>query len=164
MMELLQDAHFWVGVAFFVFAGILVAAGVHKLAWTMLGDAGRKVQAQLDEAERLRLEAQSLLDQIKTRREEAEAQAQAMLVSAREDAKRLQADAKVKLEEQIKRRGEMAERKIAQAEAQATAAVKAAAAEMAADAAETVLRAHLKGKRSDPLVDRAVEQMAEKLG
>ena len=55
-MELLLDAHFWVGVALVVFLGILVMAGVHKFAWKALGDAGAKVQAQLDEANALRSE------------------------------------------------------------------------------------------------------------
>ena len=55
-MELFLDAHFWVGAAFVVFLGILVWAGVHKFAWKALGDAGAKVQAQLDEADGLRRE------------------------------------------------------------------------------------------------------------
>ena len=53
-MALLLDAHFWVGVALMVFLGILAWAGVHKFAWKALGDAGAKVQAQLDEANALR--------------------------------------------------------------------------------------------------------------
>ena len=39
-MELITDAHFWVGAAFFVFLAVLVLAGVHKFAWKALGDAG----------------------------------------------------------------------------------------------------------------------------
>ena len=49
-MELITDAHFWVGVALVVFIGVLVFAGIHKFAWKALGDAGAKVQAQLDQA------------------------------------------------------------------------------------------------------------------
>ena len=41
-MELLTDAHFWVGIAFVVFLAILVMAGVHKFAWKALGDAATK--------------------------------------------------------------------------------------------------------------------------
>ena len=71
-MELLTDAHFWVGVAFIAFLVILVLAGVHKLAWNALGAAGDKVRAQLDEANRLREEAEALLARIKSDREAAE--------------------------------------------------------------------------------------------
>jgi F-type H+-transporting ATPase subunit b len=158
-MELLTDAHFWVGVAFVTFILVLVAVGVHKLAWKVLGDAGAKVQAQLDEAESLRREAQALLGQITEQRAEAERQAAAMLETAREEAQRLQADAQVKLAEQIERRGQLAERRIAVAEAQAAADVKAAAAELAARMAEQVLTQRLAGATTDPLIDQALGQL-----
>ena len=159
LAELLIDAHFWVGVAFLVFVLLMVRLGVHKIAWNALGESGRKVRAQLDEAQALRDEAQGLLDQIKVQREEAERQAAAMLAAAKDEAKRLQAEAKAKLEEQVKLRGELAERKIAAAEAQAAAEVKAAAAELAAGLAEKVLVKRLSGAASDPLVDGALQQL-----
>jgi F-type H+-transporting ATPase subunit b len=162
-MELLLDSHFWVGVAFVVLMGILVMAGVHKLAWKALGDAGAKVQAQLDEADALRKEAQDLLSQVKSQKEAADKLAAEMLANAQEEAKRLQTEAQAKLAEQIERRGAMAERRIAQAEAQAAADVKAAAADLAAAMAEQVLTARLAGAKSDPLVDQAIGQLAGKL-
>ncbi|MDP3300063.1 MAG: ATP F0F1 synthase subunit B, partial [Phenylobacterium sp.] len=82
---------------------------------------------------------------------------------AKDDAERMRKDAAVKLEEQIVRRTEMAERKIATAEAQAMADVKAAAAELAAEAARTVLAGRLAAATTDPLVDKAIGQMAAKL-
>ena len=56
-----------------------------------------------------------------------------------------------------------AKRKIASAEAQAAADVKAAAAELAAQIAEQVLAARLTAAKSDPLIDRGVDQLAAKL-
>jgi F-type H+-transporting ATPase subunit b len=162
-LELLLDSHFWVAVAFVVFLGVLVAAGVHRLAWKALGDAGAKVQAQLDEAEALRREAQDLLAQVKAQKEASDRLAAEMLANAQEEARRLQADAQVRLAEQIERRGVMAERRIAQAEAQAAAEVKAAAADLAAVMAEKVLVERLAATKSDPLVDQAIGQLAGKL-
>jgi len=162
-LELLRDEHFWVGAAFVVLAVILVMAGIHKFIWKALGEAGAKVQAQLDEAAKLRAEAQTLLEQIKAQRADSERIAGEMLANAKAEAQRLEADAKVKLAEQIKRRGELAERKIASAEAQAAADVKAAAADLAAQMAEQLLSARIAGAKSDPLVDNAIGQMASKL-
>lgn len=159
IQDLLLDAHFWVGVALVVFLLILVRVGVHKLAWNALGDAGAKVRAQLDEAEALRREAQALLAEIKTQKEETDRTVAAMLENAKAEAERLQVEAKQKLEEQIRRRGELAERKIATAEAQAAAEVKAAAADLAAEMAERVLAARLATTAGDPLVDQAVRQL-----
>ena len=162
-MELLLDAHFWVGVAFVVFVGVLVLAGVHRFAWKALGDAGDKVRAQLAEADGLRAEAQALLDNIKVEREAAERHAAEMLADAEEAAKRMQVEANAKLAEQIERRGQLAERRIATAEAQATAEVKAAAADLAAQMAEQILTGRLAGAKTDPLIDTAIGQMARKL-
>lgn len=160
MENLLVDNHFWVGVAFLILVGVLVAAGVHKLVWTLLGDAGAKVQAQLDEAEALRTEAQALLAQITEQRAEAERQATAMIAAAKAEAARMQAEAKANLAEQIARRGQLAERRIAVAEAQATADVKAAAADLATQMAESLLAGRLAGAKSDPLIDAALDQLA----
>jgi F-type H+-transporting ATPase subunit b len=78
-------------------------------------------------------------------------------------AKRLQVEANAKLAEQIERRGQLAERRIATAEAQATAEVKAAAADLAAQMAEQILAKRLAGAKTDPLIDGAIRQMAGKL-
>ena len=163
MTELLMDAHFWVGVAFVLFLVLMVYVGVHKLAWKVLGDSGAKVQAQLDEAANLRAEAQALLENIKVERTEAERQAAEMLAAAKDEAQRFAADSQVKLAETIQRRGQMAERKIAQAEAQAEAEVRAAAADLATQLAEQVLIGRLAGATSDPLIDKAIGQLAGKL-
>ena len=162
-MALLLDSHFWVAIAFLVFLVVLVFAGVHKLVWKSLGDAGAKVQAQLDEANALRDEAQALLAQVKAQKEASEKLAAEILANAKEEAQRLQADSQVRLAEQLERRGQMAERKIAQAEAQAEAEVRGAAAELAAQMAEQVLVARLSGVKSDPLIDKAIGQLAGKL-
>ncbi|MFL5295657.1 MAG: ATP F0F1 synthase subunit B [Phenylobacterium sp.] len=162
-MELFLEAHFWVGVAFVVFLAILAFAGVHRFAWKALGDAGAKVQAQLDEANHLREEAQALLARIQADREQSEKLAAEILANAEDQAKRMQAEAQERLAEQLQRRGELAERRIATAEAQAAAEVKAAAGELAAQMAERVLASRLSGATSDPLVDGAIGQLAGKL-
>jgi F-type H+-transporting ATPase subunit b len=162
-MELLQDAEFWTGLALLVFVALMFALGVHKAAGKALDSKAAKIQAELDEAQRLREEAQGLLASLKAQREQTEKLAAEMLANAKVEAKRLEAEAKARLEEQIKRRQELAERRISNAEAQASAEVKAAAAELAAQMAEGVLAQRIKGAKSDPLIDVAVGQLAAKL-
>ena len=148
IMKLLQDAEFWVGVP--------------KALTGMLDARAQKVRDQLAEAERLRREAEQLLASITKEREAAEKMAAEILANAKEQAERLKAQAKIQLEEQIKRRAELAERKIAQAEAQAAAEVKAAAADLAAGIAEQVLSARL-SSGSDPLIERSIQELPTKL-
>ncbi len=161
-MEFLQDAHTWEGIGLLVFIGVLIWLKVPGMAMAALDSRGAKIQAQLDEATKLREEAQGLLAEIKTRREASERQAQEMLAQAKADAERLGAEAKVKLEADIKRRQLLAERRIALAETQAAAEVRAAAADMAAEAAESVLAARIAVAKTDPLVDQGLEKLGER--
>lgn len=160
LKDLIGDAEFWVGAAFLIFVGLMVYAKVPAAIAGILDARGQKVQAQLDEANQLREEAQRLLAEIKVQRETSEKTAAALLAAAKEDATRLLAEAKVKLAEDIQRRRVLAERKIATAEAQAAADVKAAAADLAAQAAETVLAARIAGATTDPLIDQGLAGLA----
>jgi F-type H+-transporting ATPase subunit b len=162
-MELLQEAHFWEGAGLVILIAGLIWLKVPGMAMAALDDRAAKIQAQLDEATKLRQEAERLLAEIKTQREASEQQAERIVAMAREEAASLAADAKVKLDEQIKRRGEMAERRISLAEAQAAAEVKSAAADLAAQAAEALLTARIAGAKTDPLIDPAVAGLAAKL-
>ena len=159
MIALFGNAEFWVAVGLLLFFGLIAFLKVPNAAARALDDRGRKIQAALDEAEALRAEAQKLLDGLKSRRIEAEAEAARMLQDAEVQARRLEADAKTRLDEQIARRTDMAERRIAMAEQQAAAEVRRAAAELAAAAAEQMLATRLAGRGSDPLADRAIASL-----
>jgi F-type H+-transporting ATPase subunit b len=162
-MELLQEAEFWVGVGVVIFLGILVWAKVPSLVAKTLDDKAAAIQAELDEAKRIRAEAESLLAQLKAERAEAERHSVEMIKAAEDEAKRLSAEASVKLEELVVRRKAIAERKIAQAEAQAHAEIKAAAVDAAALMAENILAARAAGAKSDASIDLAIKDMAAKL-
>ena len=162
-MRLFEDAEVWIAIGLLVFVVILIRAKVPGLAMKALDDRAAKIQAELNEALRLREEAQALLASIKTAREAAERLGAEIIANAEADAKRMRAEAQARLEDQIERRRAMAERRIANAETQAALEVKAAAAEAAADLAERILADRLGGLASDPLVDRAIAQLAGKL-
>jgi F-type H+-transporting ATPase subunit b len=164
MPEIFAEAETWVGVGLVIFLAIVIfVAKAPKALAGALDEKAAKIQFDLDEAARIRAEAEAMLAEIRAEREAAERQAGEMLAAAEADAKRMGEEARAKLEEQVKRRADLAERKIANAEAQATAEVKAAAADLAAQAAEQVLAARIAGAKSDPLVDVAIGQMAGRL-
>jgi len=151
-----------VSVALVVFLIILWRAKVPAMVTNALDGARAKVRAQLDEAMQLREEAQAMLAQAHAQRLETERAAAEMLAAAEADAARMRVEAERALEEDIARRRQLAEQKIALAESQATADVKAAAAELAAQTAETILAARLVGAVSDPLIDQGLARLAER--
>ena len=114
MLEL--DAEFWVAVAFVVFLGVLAYLGVHETLVKLVDQRRDRIKAELDEARRLKEEAQALLAQYQRRQREAEQEAAAIIAGASAEAERMLAEAKTKMEEFVARRSSMAETKIAQAE------------------------------------------------
>lgn len=162
-MYSLSNPELWVGIGLLLFFGLLILAGVPKLVGGQLDAKAAKIQSELDEAARLRAEAEALLAQIRQEKAEAEAQAADMLKAAEADARRLEEESRVKLEEALSRRQALAERRIAQAEAQASAEVKAAAADLAAKQAEQILTARAATQSADPLLDAAIAQIGTRL-
>ena len=157
------EAEFWVAVAFVIFIGVLFYMGVPKLLISALDDRAKRVQAELDEARRLKEEAQKLLAEYQGKQRPAETEAAGIIEGAKADAERIAAEAKTKMEEFVARRTNMAETKIAQAEAQAVADVRAAAAEAAVTAAEKILTATVTGKVADDLIARGIGDVKAKL-
>jgi F-type H+-transporting ATPase subunit b len=157
------DAEFWVAVAFFLFLGVLAYFEVHRLIVKHLDERRDRIKAELDDARRLKEEAQALLAQYQRKYHEAEQEAQAIVASAKVEAERIGAEAKTKMEDFVARRTKMAENKIAQAEAQALADVRSAAAEAAVAAAETILARTVKGKVADELIAKGIDDVKRKL-
>jgi F-type H+-transporting ATPase subunit b len=157
------DAEFWVAVAFLIFLGILWKVGAHKQALAALDHRGQRIKADLDDAKRLRDEAQALLAEYQRKRYDAEREADAIIANAKVEAERMASESKAKLEEFVARRTKMAQDKIAQAEAQALADVRAAAAEAAVSAAGVVLSASVKGDAAQALITRGVGGLKAKL-
>jgi F-type H+-transporting ATPase subunit b len=86
------EAEFWVAIAFALFVGVLAYYGVHKLLLRMLDERRERIRGELDEARRLKEEAQALLAETKI----AQADAQALA-----DVRAAAADAAVAAAEQI---------------------------------------------------------------
>jgi F-type H+-transporting ATPase subunit b len=158
-----HNPEIWVAIGFLIFVGILIYVGVPGLITKALDDRAKRVQAELDEARRLKDEAQKLLAEYQAKQKKAEAEAASIIEGAKAEAERIAADAKGKMEEFVARRTKMAETKIAQAEAQAVADVRAAAADAAVAAAERILTDTVKGKVADDLIARGIGDVKAKL-
>ncbi len=161
--SVLEDTNLWVLVGFLLLLGIFVWQGVFKKLGSALTDRATAIQGQLDEARSIREEAQRLLADYQKRQREAEGEAESIIAQATADAKAMQAEAKAKLEEQVARRTQAAQDRIARAEAQALADVRAQTADLAIDAAREIIRARTDGSAQKALLDRAIGDIRGKL-
>jgi F-type H+-transporting ATPase subunit b len=162
-MNATEYATFYALVALVIFFALIIYLGVHKQILAALDKRGARISAELAEAVRIREEAQALLADYARKSQEADAEAQAIIASAKAEALHLTAETTKSLEDLIARRTKTAEAKIAQAEAQAIAAVRARAADVAIAAAETVLKQKTTGDVASDLMSRSIADVGAKL-
>lgn len=160
---LLQDASFWVLLAFLIVVGLLARAGVHKTIAKALDKRSQAIADELDRARALRDEAQELLAKYERRQREAEEEAEGIIEQARRDAERIAQEARAKIEEQLERRAKAAEEKIARAEMQALAEVKGRTVDLAIEAARDIIRARMDQGAQSALADRAIDELGTAL-
>jgi F-type H+-transporting ATPase subunit b len=159
---LLTNAHFWVNIGLLIF---LVAAGpkLWKALTSALDQRSIRIKGQLDEAQKLRDEAQALLNEYQRRQKEAAQEAESIIASAKELAEHHTKDAMAALEVSMTRREKLALDKIAQAEAHAAAEVRREAVEVATAAARKLLEQSLTEDRATALVDQSIKELDRKL-
>ena len=126
-------------------------------------EVGGAVGAELDEAVRLREEAQELLATSQRQKRESAHEAQRLLEQAAKEAERATKDAEGRLVEQLARREQLAKEKIAQAEAEALLQVRHATAEIAVEATRRLLAERMDAAASRALVDDAIRELPDKL-
>ena len=145
---------------------VLVAL-VYRPAWRSVTQAldgrAQRIKAELEAAQQLREEAQSMLAKHQRELHEGEARARAILQHAEEEATRLDRLAREKLEATMQRRTKQAMDRISAAESRALQDIRAQAAVLSVRATETLLREHLDDDRVRALQQLAIEDVRRKL-
>lgn len=157
------DPTFWAGASSVVFVGIIVAKGGLKQVGAMLDAKSAEIAKQIEEARRLRDEAEVALSDMQRRQREAEEEAKAIVAQAEEDAAILTAAAKEDLVKLTERRQRLAEQKISQLEATAVKQVRAAATDAAIVAARSVIETGLDDGSKSALVDKSISDIESRL-
>ncbi len=158
-----MDATFWATVGLVIFLAIVVYLGVPGLIGRSLDGRAERIKTELEEARRLREEAQQLLAEYQRKRKEAEREAGDIVSAAKREAESLVAEARQKTEEYVTRRTAMAEQKIAQAEREAVNEVRSRAVDIAVAAAGQLLAGKVDQKADAELFKSSLKDLRGKL-
>jgi len=162
-MDATSLASVWATVALVIFLGVLVYLKVPGMIAKAIDARAVKIRHDLDEARRLREEAQALLAEFQKKRKEAEQEAAGILTAAKREAELLLADAHKKTEDYVSRRTAMAEQKIAQAEREAVNEVRSSAVDIAIEAARRLLADNPEIKAGEELFKSSLQELKSKL-
>lgn len=157
-----SDTSFWVAVAFIMVVGYL-ARPVGRAVSASLDSRAEKIRTQIEEARKLREEAQALLAEYQRKQRDALSEAENIVAQAKEEASRLKVQAEKDLEQSIERRKSQAMDRIAQSEAQAIASVRDTAVDVAVAAAEKLITDQLNSDRQAALVDQSIQDLPGRL-
>ena len=161
-MELFQDPEFWVAIAFLLVV-VLAYKPVMKSISSSLDARADKIRGQIEEARKLREDAQALLAEYQRKQREAMAEAEKIIAQARTDAARMKTEAEKDLEHSLERRKQQALDRIAQSEAQALSDVRNAAVDLALAAAEKLIVGSLDPAKKAALADKAINELQGRL-
>ena len=162
-MDATSLASVWATVALFIFLGIIAYLKVPGMISKALDARAAKIRSDLDEARRLREEAQALLADFQQKRKQAEKEAGDIVTAAKREAEMLLADAHKKTEDYVTRRTAMAEQKIAQAEREAVNEVRSSAVDIAVEAARKLLAESPEIKAGEELFKSSLQELKSKL-
>ncbi|MFN0262633.1 F0F1 ATP synthase subunit B [Tepidamorphus sp. 3E244] len=158
-----MDATFWALIGLIIFLGIVIYVRVPGQITSALDKRAVRIADELEEARKLREEAQALLAEYQRKQRDAEKEAADIVSAAESNAARMAEEAKQAVEELITRRQKMAETKIAQAEAQAVQDVRSVAAEVAVAAAEKILADKMTGTAANKQITDSISEIKARL-
>jgi F-type H+-transporting ATPase subunit b len=153
----------WVLVSFVLFVALLVYYKIPNKAAKALDDRAGRIHAELEEARRLREEAQTILADYQRKQRDAEKEAEDIIAMARREARFYAEESHKVLDEFLQRRVKLAEEKIARAEEQAVQDIRSKSVDVAIAATEMLVARELKGKSAEDLVDKSIRDVSAKL-
>jgi F-type H+-transporting ATPase subunit b len=162
-MEFIFEPEFWVAVSFFIFVGLVLYLGVHKKIAAALDNRAAQIKKELEEARRLREEAEKVLADYKRKEGDAAKEAQEIISLAGKEAEILAEETRRSMKEHFERRMKLAEDKIARAEAEALREVRNAAADAAVIAAQTLIANGLTPETADKLVKQGIDALKSRV-
>lgn len=151
MMELFQDANVWVLISFIIFMGV---------AWKFGKDAAiggldakiDSIRKELDEAERIRVDAQELLAEYQRKHKDALSEADKIIAEAKKHADDIRDKAESDMKRAQARREEQLDEKLARLEQNATQEIQAYTAKIAVNAARQVLTEKMNDKADKAII------------
>lgn len=162
-MEFFYNSTYVVGLSFVLFIALLAYLGVHKFLAKALDDRAEGIRTDLNDAKRLREEAQELFAEFERKQKAVAGHVEDIIARAKSEAEVAAEKAKADLVVSIERRLKAADDQIALAEAEAVKEVKDTAVTVAIAAASRILSERLDGDKAENLVDEAIKDAGARL-
>ena len=157
-----SDPQFWVFIAFIIFIGVMIKP-VRKILSKNLGDKIQEIKDSIDQAEKIKNDAQLTLSEVKKRQNEVRGEIDLIEKEAKEKITMIEKNAYTKLIDQINKRNALASVKIDQMTRDVNTEIQKHITQIAISATVNILEKKLNDKEKQNLINQSVNELGSAL-
>ena len=152
------DATFWVAVSFFIFLGGLIYLRLPQKINNSLTDQINEMKKELDEAEKLKIEAKNLLSNYENKIDKSKKETQEIINLAKEDSEKAILEKTKKFHQIIENKKKNAEQKIVQMKENALRDIKNVSVKISMEAVEHLIKNSIDKSKLEKIYIKSLEQ------
>ena len=152
------DATFWVAVSFFIFFGVLIYLKVPQKISNSLTDQINEMKKELDEAEKLKIEAKNLLSNYENKIDKSKKETREIINLAKKDSEKTILEITKKFHQIIENKKKNAEQKIVQMKENALKDIKNISVKVSMEAVEHLIKKSIDKNKLEKFYTKSLEQ------
>ena len=157
------DATFWVAISFILFIGLLVYFKIPQKVNEILNSLISNIKNEIDESEKLRNEAKTLLDSSQTKLDDASNEAKKITDQAKKDSEKLIIELNDRFHKTSEIKKNLAENKINQMKESAIKEIKDTSIKIAVDSVKKIITTSVDKSKLDALFQKNLDETKEEL-
>ena len=157
------DATFWVAISFVLFIGLLIYFKIPQKINEMLNQLISNIKNEIDESEKLRNEAKTLLDSSQTKLDSANNEAGKITDQAKKDSEKLVIEINEKFYKSAEIKKKLAETKINQMKEAAIKEIKDTSIKIAIDSVKKIISTSVDKNKLDTIFEKDLEEVKTEL-
>ncbi len=157
------DATFWVAISFILFIGLLFYFKIPQKINEILNQLISNIKNEIDESEKLRNEAKTLLDGSQTKLDSVNNEARRITNQAKKDSEKLVIEVNEKFHKSAEIKKKLAETKINQMKEAAIKEIKDTSIKIAVDSVKKIISTSVDKNKLDAIFEKDLEEAKTEL-
>ena len=157
------DATFWVAISFVLFFALLVYFKIPQKINEILSQLISNIKNEIDESEKLRNEAKTLLDNSQTKLDSASSETNKIIDQTKKDSERLVIEINEKFHKSAEIKKKLAETKINQMKETAIKEIKDTSIKIAVDSVKKIISTSIDKNKLDKIFEKDLEEAKTEL-
>ena len=157
------DATFWVAISFLLFIGLLVYFKIPQKVNEILNQLILNIKKEIDESEKLRNEAKTLLDNSQSKLDSASEETNKIIEQAKKDSENLVIEINEKFHKSAEIKKKLSETKITQMKEAAIKEIKYTSIKIAVDSVKKIISTSVDKNKLDAIFEKDLEEAKTEL-